>query len=62
MLTSINEARGQVAPSMEAALLMAKTAYGSHASQSSWQPLAKARNVSPSTPLARSALALVFLR
>ena len=48
-------------PRVEAALLMAKTAYGSHTSQSSLRPLAKARRVSPRTPLTRSALAFVFL-
>ena len=42
-------------------MLIAKTARGSCRSQSSWRPLAKARSVSPMTPLARSTLALVFL-
>jgi hypothetical protein len=48
-------------PSVEAALLMAKTAWGSHTSQSSFRPLAKARSVSLSTLLTRSARALVSL-
>ena len=48
-------------PRVEAALLIANTARGSCRSQSSFLPLAKARSVSPMTPLARSTLALVFL-
>ena len=48
-------------PRLEAALLMANTARGRCRSQSSLRPLAKARSVSPMTPLARSTLALVFL-
>jgi hypothetical protein len=50
-----------VPPSVDAALLTANTAVGRWSFQQSLRPLAKARNVSLITPLARSTLALVFL-
>jgi hypothetical protein len=62
--SSIDELRKKgvsVPPSVDAALLTANTAIGRWPSQSSLRPLAKARNVSLITPLARSTLALVFL-
>ncbi len=46
---------------VDVAMLMANTVSGRWPSQLSLQPLAMAHNVSQTTPLARSTLALVFL-